>query len=372
MSLLFPRVARNLAKAGYYPTDIDTVNACKRLVTPAEDVNSLSILDPCCGLGEALTAFSEHLGAKEAITQSYGIEFDEERAYKAKQSLDTCIHADINDCVLGTQQFSLLFLNPPYGDKVTDHYHVENTDGSVNRLEKLFYQRCFSSLVFGGVLVLILPEYSFDKQYRRWLERNFGRLMVRRACDSRFKQLVVLGVRKRTSTSTLQCDRNTLDQLEAVSKGDIDVPRIDCDDQCRYWLPETSNVKKFHFIRMDSKQLSEAIGEPHQSGLWPQFKATFNGSKRSALQPLCQMSQWHMALALAGGQLNGLVESGDGKKLLVKGDTFKSKKVTKEIQLDAKGNVTEIQVSTDTFVPSIVGLDFTANSQTYGDLVRIK
>ena len=38
MSLLFPRVARNLAKAGYYPTDIDTVNACKRLVTPAEDV----------------------------------------------------------------------------------------------------------------------------------------------------------------------------------------------------------------------------------------------------------------------------------------------------------------------------------------------
>jgi hypothetical protein len=42
------------------------------------------------------------------------------------------------------------------------------------------------------------------------------------------------------------------------------------------------------------------------------------------------MSEWHLSLALAAGQVSGVVESKDGRLLLVKGRTFKEKKETIE------------------------------------------
>ena len=373
MSLLFPRLARNLAKAGFYPTDQATVEACKRFMIPSEDEGTMPILDPCCGQGDALQALSEHLG-KTTNRVAYGVEFDAERAYQAKEKLDHCIHADINDCVIGSRQFSLLFLNPPYGGRVTDHCHVDNDDQTHSRLEKVFYQRCYTSLAFGGVLVLILPDYSFDRQYRRWIERNFCHLTALRASDPTFKQVVLLGVRKRTSTAALAADKQVLQTLKGLPQGESEIPGIDseAENEYRYRLPGLEPVKKFHSVRIDSRQLSGVLGNTFNRGLWPTFNSTFNRAKRSGIQPLCRMSQWHMALALAAGQLNGLVEDKSGRKLLVKGDTYKSKKVSHETQMDHKGHSTLVQVSADTFVASIVGIDFTPGSASYGNLIRIR
>ena len=66
----------NRIKMGYFPTDLEHVKLIKSAVRfPKGQVN---ILDPCCGEGLALKAFSE---GENAVT--YGIEIDEE-AYEER------------------------------------------------------------------------------------------------------------------------------------------------------------------------------------------------------------------------------------------------------------------------------------------------
>lgn len=373
MSLVHPRVAHNYAKAGFYPTDQDTVDACLRFLQPPENSDGLQLLDPCCGEGEALAALSSHL-SKHTKAVTFGVEYDAERAYSAKESLSKCIHADINDCVLGSTQFSLLWLNPPYGDKIADHSGMEVESSGRKRLEKQFFQRCYPAVAFDGVMVLLVPDYALDKDFRRYIGRSFKQLTLRRACDSTYKQVVLIGTRKRTLIKATPEDRAVLDQMDLVKTGDIELPNIAdlLEDEFRYVVPALPAVGKFQSIRLDPTQLSEVIGNDFNTGMWPQFHTIFNRGKRPTLPPLCQMSEWHMALALAAGQLNGLVSDDSGRQLLVKGDTHKAKKVVVEKQVDDAGNASEVRVSTDTFVPSIVGLDFTPGSEKYGNVVRVQ
>ena len=45
--------------------------------------------------------------------------------------------------------------------------------GKPSRLEKYFYQRTHGLLQVGGVMVLILPSTSFDKQLSGWVATHF-------------------------------------------------------------------------------------------------------------------------------------------------------------------------------------------------------
>lgn len=52
MALMFPRLARNFAKNGYYPTDEATLE--RTLGALASGDGSMCILDPCAGEGVAI------------------------------------------------------------------------------------------------------------------------------------------------------------------------------------------------------------------------------------------------------------------------------------------------------------------------------
>jgi hypothetical protein len=85
------------------------------------------------------------------------------------------------------------------------------------------------------------------------------------------------------------------------------------------------------------------------------------------------MSDWHLSLALAAGQVSGVVKSKGGRSLLVKGRTFKDKKITTETKINENtGEVSETRISTDIFVPSIKAIDFTKGSDTFGEVLTIK
>ncbi|EMR4172214.1 class I SAM-dependent methyltransferase, partial [Pseudomonas aeruginosa] len=88
-------------------------------------------------------------------------------------------------------------------------------------------------------------------------------------------------------------------------------------------------------------------------------------------RPLCNLSDWHLALALAAGQISGVVEGDDGTKLLIRGDTIKVK--VQEVQLEeaSNGDVRTTIVMRDKFVPTIVGIDFTPGARL-GRLVNIR
>ena len=47
MALIFPRLARNFIKNGYFPTDSDTLGRLYNFLAPAD--GPLRLLDPCCG-----------------------------------------------------------------------------------------------------------------------------------------------------------------------------------------------------------------------------------------------------------------------------------------------------------------------------------
>src|SRR3546814_9146387 len=116
MALMFPRLARNFAKNGYYPTDEATLERTLNALAPSD--GPMCILDPCAGEGVAIAEAAHALG-REHVT-AYVVEYDRERADHARQLVDRCIHGDLMDTLIARQCFGLLWLNPPYGDLARD------------------------------------------------------------------------------------------------------------------------------------------------------------------------------------------------------------------------------------------------------------
>ena len=108
------------AKGGFYPTPSRVVDLASALVSVgsygSRRGQTLRILDPCCGAGEAL----EQLG-RNRLNQRWGtpietcgIELHRERAEEAADRLDRALAADLFQTSIANGAFGLLFLNPPY------------------------------------------------------------------------------------------------------------------------------------------------------------------------------------------------------------------------------------------------------------------
>lgn len=366
MALIFPRLAHNFVKNGYYPTDSATISG----ITSALSVRSehVRLADPCCGEGAALRDVAEylkHIGATKL--QSFGIEVDAERAWHAKTQLDVVAHADVHDVMVSARSLGLLFLNPPYGDVVSDKAGLGDT-GKRERHEKIFARRTFQLLQFGGVLVLIIPFYVLDLELATLIARNFDRIEAFMAPEQQFKQAVVFGVKRRSSTP----DSKVVQMLEAFGKGDGHVTLPDVWPGEPYEIPEPGpEPMTFTVARLEANQLSQELARLRTSTLWPRFNQVIRTDTTSTRRPLRSLTRWHLALALAAGQISGMVSSSDGRRFLVKGDTFKEKERKREYETDADGTVRETLIDTDKFIPAIRAIDFTPGP-SYGSIVTIR
>ena len=65
MALMFPRLARNFVKNGYFPTDEATLERALAALAPAD--GPLCILDPCAGEGVAIAEAAHALGRVQAV-----------------------------------------------------------------------------------------------------------------------------------------------------------------------------------------------------------------------------------------------------------------------------------------------------------------
>ena len=372
-ALVFPRLARNFIKNGYYPTDDETIARTLSFLAPSDE-GQMRILDPCAGEGVALAECKHHLGRD--FTVAYGIEYDSERAWHAKTVLDHCAHADFNSCVVSYGSFGLLWLNPPYGDMLKDH-EGNGANGlfkeSRPRLEKHFYQRTHGLLQVGGVMVLILPSTSFDKQLSGWVATHFRDVKVFRAATDQFKQTVLFGVKQKSSGNI---DTALRQHLVAIGVGDVvpdDLPEEWSDTP--YVVPAMTDTRsQFKFVshNLDTQQLQQEVGR-YENALQQQFTGLFKQAAAQANRsPLRQMTEWHTALALAAGQVGGVVRSEDGRVYLIKGSTHKEKRTETRLHENLDGSQTEERIDTDVFVPVIRALDFTPNSSTYGDVLMIR
>ena len=361
-ALMFQRLAHSFMKNGYYPTDSETMSRIINALKPAEE-GTMNIIDPCAGEGTALAECQHHLDASRV--NSFAIEYDEERAWHAKSILDQCIHGDLQDCLIAQRQFGLLFLNPPYGDMVADKAGLSSHEGGKQRLEKLFYQKANSMLQFGGVMVLILPSYTLDKEFSNWIARHYDRVNVFLAPEQKFKQVVIFGVRRRVADmANMSAVTN---KLQAVGKGVLPVELPRTWNHNLYQVPPIMSGKdiKFVYTKLEAAQLEKEL--QHNSGLWKQFGMHFGQQIRESKRPLCKMTDWHLALALAAGQVSGTVKSKDGRIFVIKGDTYKDKTSEVKTTVDDDGNLKETRIVTDKFVPAIRALDVTPGSSTLGE-----
>lgn len=366
MALIFQRLARNYIKNGYFPTDEVTLSR----TLAALDIGAprMRVLDPCCGEGTALAEVKHHLAECGAQVEAYGVEYDRERAWHAKEMLDKAIHSDIADVFVTARSFGLLFLNPPYGDTVSDKAGT-GSEAKRDRLEKIFFRRAVGWLQFGGVMVLIVPHYVLDADFSTMIARNFKRVRIFMAPEKRFKQCVIFGVKRRSGLP----DAGVVKLLEVAGHGELppDLPEDWIDEP--YIVPAKTDEEGFSFtaVRLDAEQLEDELKRFKSSTLWPQFPVMFGQGRKAHRRPLRNLSSWHLALALAAGQISGAVTSKNGRTLLIKGDTFKEKDVAVEIQERTDGSMAETRILTDKFVPVIRGIDFTPGPG-YGEIVTIR
>lgn len=367
MALMFQRLARNFAINGYYPTDGETLSRVLSMLKPCAK-GTMKLIDPCAGEGVALAECKHHLGAERA--EAFGVELHRERAWHAKEILDRVIHGDFQETAISCRRFGFLWLNPPYGDLVGDQASTGDAQAGRRRLEKLFYQRAYRLLQPGGVMVLVVPHYSLDKEYAGWIAGHFERVEAFLSPEQRFKQAVVVGVRANAWQSG-DLAKQTRQKLERLSCGEAGTLPETWDGQ-PYEIPEDrGQALEFIAKRLDPAQLAGEI-QRHPC-LWPQFGLHLGKVGQARRRPLRALSRWHLALSLAAGQVSGVVRSNDGRRVyVVKGDTFKRKDVKTTYEESSNGGYTEVRTATDVFKPVIRALDFTPGSETFGQALVIR
>jgi len=364
---MFPRLARNFIKNGYFPTDEPTLE--RTLAALAPSAGSMCILDPCAGEGVALAEAAHTLGRDRV--HAYAVEYDAERAAHARGLLDHCLHSDLMDTLISRQTFGLLWLNPPYGDLVRDQEGGVQFQGRA-RLEKLFYQRTLPLLQYGGVLVFIIPSYVLDQELVGWLTRHFTHLRLYRAVETQFKQVVIFGERTRQRDQTSDGARAARRLLLQAGQGDVELEELPSDWPFQPYVVPSSPAEPEHFYRVSLEPEQFAAEVQRLQGLWPAIDTHLGAAQQSLRPPARALSHWHLALALAAGAISGVVTSKTGKVFVVKGDTHKEKSLSTEYTESEDGSISETRILTDRFVPVIRAWDMTPGSSTRGQVLTIR
>lgn len=369
MALMFPRLARNFVRNGYFPTDEDTLERILAALAPDITTGTLRLLDPCAGEGVAITEIACHLGEERA--QACTVEYDAERAAHCAALADMSLHSDLMETVISQQAFSLLFLNPPYGDLVRDDIPDTDRKAGRQRLEKMFYRRVVDNLMYNGILVLIIPFYTLDREFCGWLTNSFTDVQAFSAATDQFKQVVIFGRRLRQRQQNMDDVRQCFQHLLSVGKGDETAPALPESWEVPYTVPAVrQELKHFYRITMDSVQLEAEINRVQ--GLWPAFSSHLCIQPRTPRPPARRLSRWHLALALAAGAITGVITSPAGRTMVVRGDTYKVKDRKVHCTEDDDGNITETITLTDRFIPAISAWDMTPGSATFGELLSIR
>jgi hypothetical protein len=306
------------------------------------------------------------------LIETYGVEFDQERAWHAKTIVQRVIHADIHDVVIKPRSVGLLFLNPPYGFGLRDNANgreVSDDGERAERLERTFLKKTAPLLAPGGVLVYIIPYYALDDEIRTYLARNFTDLRFYMAPEQQFKQCVIFGTKVRPGHPR----KDVLDMLTRAQAGELAHQVLPSEWPEQFYtipsVPEGSDCD-FHAVRLDGPQLVDELAKWKSSLLWPSFDTVFNQIRSEHRRPLRDMTKWHLALALAAGQVTGRIQSKDGRVFLIKGDTFKKKERTVSTEVNEKGEVSQTITMLDKFVPAITALEFTPDHRL-GQIVKI-
>ena len=308
----------NNIKLGYYPTDPDHISLLLRGIHFPEGVTT-NLFDPCCGCGKALRQLAQGNNC-----YAYGVELDESRAEEAQTRLHRVGFGSFFHSRISHEAFHLLFLNPPY-------LSVINESGGRSRHEKRFLIESIPTLMYGGLLIYVIPYYRLTPDICRVLVDNFDGLTVWRFTDSefkKFKQVAVLGIRKKRDTE-LQ-DTLWLEQLACSPAG---IPLLTQLPESRYALPaQPMTVNTFKGERFNQKELEQQLRKSDSFAQMMARSELDSGVKH----PLLPLSISQIGLIGGSGMINGLIECDTPH--IIKGRIVKVVRTESEEKFSARGN----------------------------------
>ena len=308
----------NNIKLGYYPTNPDNISLILRGIHFPEGVTT-NLFDPCCGCGRALRQLAQGNNC-----YAYGVELDESRAEEAQTRLHRVGFGSFFHSRISHEAFHLLFLNPPY-------LSVINENGGRSRHEKRFLIESIPTLMYGGLLIYVIPYYRLTPDICRVLVDNFDGLTVWRFTDSefkKFKQVAVLGIRKKRDTE-LQ-DTLWLEQLACSPAG---IPLLTQLSESRYALPaQPMTVNTFKGERFNQKELEQQLRKSDSFAQMMARSELDSGVKH----PLLPLSISQIGLIGGSGMINGLIECDTPH--IIKGRIVKVVRTESEEKFSARGN----------------------------------
>ena len=320
-----------IAKGGYYPTPKRCVELLSELIsvyTPEHSMKqeTLRIIDPCCGPGDACETLASKLSTKtRAGIRTYGVELEKERSEKAREQMDFALSSDIFQTTIANNSFHLLYLNPPY-----------DFDQESKRVEHAFLLHCTRYLVDGGLLVFVVPRHRLAGS-ARYLAGNYNRLVCRRFPDPEyddFDQVMLLGRRKskpeQDPVYEEKIRRWSEGPLEAINTLEDSLTSIPPEERAPIYVPTWEGTELLFTIR--SVDPVRAAEEAQRSGLWTDqaIRESLWPTENRKTQPLMPLRQGHMAMLVVAGFLDNLTLEANGKRVLVKGRTTKKMELVEE------------------------------------------
>ena len=303
-----------LAKGGYYPTPEHVVDLIADLIhTPTgyyyRDRETLRILDPCCGAGDALQRLAERLDRPNAIpVETYGVELHRDRAEEAEKRLHRTLASDLFATSIANGAFGLLVLNPPY-----------DWDAEDKRVEHSFLNHCTRYLAENGLLVFIVPRQRLSYS-ARYLSTHYGRMR----CWSfpvpereLFDQVVLMAYRKADPVPDAAAESMVMEWSLGEPEPLRSYPYPE-------YTPATSPIGDILFATRTVDPVA-AAAEARRSGLWASAEITDSlwPAKDNRTRPLMPLRRGHMAMLVAAGFLDNLVLESEDRRILVKGRTSK-------------------------------------------------
>lgn len=331
------------AKMGFYPIDpycMESIAA--HLALPKHGGSkAINIIDPCCGEGAALQQLATILGIPE--DQVYGVELDGNRLEAAKARMPGANWPKGPASMFGMRitghSFSCVYINPPFDFEF----------GGGQREEQSFAEEAYRLLTSGGVMVLVCPLSAINENrpFCQFLDSRFEDLRMFTLPDGisrttgfeyrRFKEIVVIARKRRlllTDDAIKQYGTLHMAQIEWMNKinWEFQLTRINkepykpfiagrarpTEPRLIYTLPTAWRPMQFY----KSEYLPEELAKALETS--PLGKLTRDVEEAVIARPPVAPGRGHVAMLLAAGQLNGLVEpEGDGENHVVRGTVKK-------------------------------------------------
>ena len=310
------------AKGGFYPTPPRVVDLVAQLLYGARgrarSADTLRILDPCCGAGDALAQFAGLLRDRSSVpVETCGVELHRERAEQAAHVLDRALACDLFATSIANNAFGVLLLNPPY-----------DWDKEDKRVEHAFLTHATRYLTDGGLLLFIVPKQrlavsarylsSHYRDLRCWAFPNPEREV--------FDQVILVGRRKGEPSP----DPYAEEQVREWAFGE---PEEFSYRPYPVYDPPVVAAGDILFATRTVDPLA-AVAEARKAGLWASQEvrdALWPADDRRT-RPLMPLRRGHMAMLVAAGFLDNLVLEADGRRILVKGRTTKEMVLAEETE----------------------------------------